>query len=145
MNNAPFQIQPQFIEKFLYTTIPVKIKNGEIINVRIGGKFDRVDKINIEDKSILRVVDYKTSRWKKQLETKDVESIFGQPKKDKHYDYIFQTKTILRIKPMLMKQSHLPYFLLPLVLKKTLNHISITGIKANYSTFQRLKTNSKIG
>ena len=91
MNNAPFQIQPQFIEKFLYTTIPVKIKNGEIINVRIGGKFDRVDKINIEDKSILRVVDYKTSRWKKQLETKDVESIFGQPKKDKHYDYIFQT------------------------------------------------------
>lgn len=91
IGNTPFKIRQQFIEKFLYTTIPVATSNCGTMTVNIGGKFDRVDNIKIDGRNITRVVDYKTSRWKKPLEAKDMESVFGQPQKDRHYDYIFQT------------------------------------------------------
>lgn len=89
--NTPFIIQQNYIEKFLYTTINLETNNAGPIEIRIGGKFDRVDTINIDGKEITRVVDYKTSKWKNTLEVKDCETIFGKPQNGKHLDYIFQT------------------------------------------------------
>ena len=89
--NTPFIIQQNYIEKFLYTTINLETNNAGPIEIRIGGKFDRVDTINIDGKEITRVVDYKTSKWKNALEVKDCETIFGKPQSGKHLDYIFQT------------------------------------------------------
>lgn len=91
MRNTPFLIRRHLTERFLYTDIQVRTKQGQTVTARVGGKFDRVDRITVDGREITRVVDYKTSRWKKQLEAKDMQSVFGRPKSDKHYDYIFQT------------------------------------------------------
>ncbi len=81
--NAPFDIVPQYIEKFLY--VPFTSKGGYTVNV--GGKFDRV---HIKD-GVYVVVDYKTGKWGGAVKAANLHEVFSKPDSQKHYNYVLQT------------------------------------------------------
>lgn len=81
--NAPFDIVPQYIEKFLY--VPFTSKGGYTVNV--GGKFDRV---HIKD-GVYVVVDYKTGKWGGAVKAANLHDVFSMPDAQKHYNYVLQT------------------------------------------------------
>lgn len=80
---APFDIVPQYIEKFLY--VPFVSKSGYM--VKVGGKFDRV---HIKD-NIYVVVDYKTGKWSGPVKAANLKDVFTKPETLKHYNYVLQT------------------------------------------------------
>ncbi len=81
--NAPFDIVPQYIEKFLY--VPFTSKSG--YTVKVGGKFDRV---HIKD-GVYVVVDYKTGKWGGAVKAANLHDVFSKPDSQKHYNYVLQT------------------------------------------------------
>ncbi len=87
MKITPFTIQPDLIEKFIYTEVRTRCGNNEIA-VRIGGKFDRVHTTNGD---AYTVVDYKTSTWKEALKASSLDAVFNTPAKVEHFNYIIQT------------------------------------------------------
>ncbi len=80
---APFDVVPQYIEKYIYT--PFLSKNGYKVN--IGGKFDRV---HVKD-GVYVVVDYKTGKWEKPVIAADFNTVISKYDKSQHYDYVLQT------------------------------------------------------
>ena len=81
--NAPFDIVPQYIEKFLY--VPFTSKSG--YTVKVGGKFDRVHKKD----GVYVVVDYKTGKWGGAVKAAKLHDVFSKPDSQKHYNYVLQT------------------------------------------------------
>lgn len=81
-NQAPFDIMPQYIEKFFYA--PMK-SNG--YSVRIGGKFDRV---HVKD-GVYVVADYKTGKYGKVASAANFEKVTLKSDKDSHSNYVLQT------------------------------------------------------
>lgn len=81
--NAPFDIVPQYIEKFLY--VPFTSKSG--YTVKVGGKFDRVHKKD----GVHVVVDYKTGKWGGAVKAASLHDVFSKPDTQKHYNYMLQT------------------------------------------------------
>ncbi len=82
-NRAPFDVVPQYIEKYIYT--PFQTKSG--YNVNVGGKFDRV---HVKD-GVYVVVDYKTGKWEKPVIAADFNTVISKCDNNQHYDYVLQT------------------------------------------------------
>ncbi|MFC2151476.1 PD-(D/E)XK nuclease family protein, partial [Bacteroidota bacterium] len=78
---APFEILS--LEDIYEIEIPVNI-NGTLEKVKLGGKIDRVDKLN----NHIRIIDYKTGNDK--LEFKNIEALFSD-KKSEQNSAVFQT------------------------------------------------------
>lgn len=78
---TPFEIIS--LEDKYEIEIPVTA-NGTFDTIKLGGKIDRVDKLNEH----IRIIDYKTGGDK--LEFKNIESLFSEKKSDRN-DAVFQT------------------------------------------------------
>lgn len=81
---APFDILPQYIEKYIYAPFIAQEK----YHVDIGGKFDRVHN-SCGNTYVL--VDYKTGRWKEPVKIPNADIVFEHPDTAKHFNYALQT------------------------------------------------------
>ena len=84
--NSPFT--PVSFEKQL-TSMQVIELNGQILNIKLSGYADRIDKYN----SVTRIIDYKTGGGKgkeKRMNFKNVESLFSKNPKERNSE-VFQT------------------------------------------------------
>ena len=78
------------LEKEVLGTIPVETPQGTL-NVRVGGKIDRLDMVTDKDgERRLRVLDYKTGRVTRKLNINDIDTIFLPKKIVSHTDYFLQ-------------------------------------------------------
>jgi hypothetical protein len=85
---APFDILA--LEESFYDKVSFPV-NDQQHSLSIGGKVDRIDKVNQNGKSVVRIVDYKTGRPLTSLPT-DVKDIFNVDNIDtKHTNYYLQT------------------------------------------------------
>lgn len=80
---APFDILPQYIEKYIYAPFMAQGR----FRVDIGGKFDRVHR----DGDAYVLVDYKTGRWKEPVKIPKADIVFERPDTTKHFNYALQT------------------------------------------------------
>lgn len=84
------QLEIAGLEKDVMGFIPVKTGKGTI-NVRIGGKIDRLDVVTNQDGvRRIRVIDYKTGRLKRKLNINSIDEIFMPEKMGLHTDYFLQ-------------------------------------------------------
>ena len=84
------QLEIAGLEKDVMGFIPVKTGKGTI-NVRIGGKIDRLDVVTNQDGvRRIRVIDYKTGRLKRKLNINSIDEIFMPEKMGLHTDYYLQ-------------------------------------------------------
>ena len=85
---APFDILA--LEESFYDKVSFEV-NGLQHCLNIGGKVDRIDKVNQDGKNIVRIVDYKTGRPLTSLPA-DVKDVFNIDNIDtKHTNYYLQT------------------------------------------------------
>lgn len=85
---APFDILA--LEESFYDKVSFEV-NGLQLCLNIGGKVDRIDKVNQDGKNIVRIVDYKTGRPLTSLPA-DVKDVFNIDNIDtKHTNYYLQT------------------------------------------------------
>lgn len=82
-HRAPFDILPQYIEKYIYAPFVAQGK----FKVDIGGKFDRVHRSG----NTYVLVDYKTGRWKEPVKVPKADIVFEHPDTIKHFNYALQT------------------------------------------------------
>lgn len=80
---APFDIMPEYIEKFIYTEVTTL--DGR--KVRVGGRFDRVHKKD----GVYVVADYKTGRWSNPVAAKSLSEAFSKADMAAHSAYVVQT------------------------------------------------------
>ena len=84
------QLEIAGLEKDVMGFIPVKTGKGTI-NVRIGGKIDRLDVVTNQDGvRRIRVIDYKTGRLSRKLNISSIDEIFMPEKMGLHTDYYLQ-------------------------------------------------------